>query len=438
MREVARVKTARPPPKATGSEAIAMNSSNQTSPLQLGKTDAQLEDFTDSYILFQETTRRYREAYEELAAKFESLTLKLEETNVHLQQSLEEKDRVSNYLNNILESLSGGVLVVDLNGAITFFNQEAEDITGFEQQKVLGQPYAEIIGLNAGRELSVLHTLDTGERLSSREKELRQGDGGTIPLGFSTSLVRDEAGTVLGALEVFNDLTDVKRLEAEVQRVQTLAALGEMAATVAHEIRNPLGGIAGYAGMLERDLDSDDPNRRLVQKITEGVGRLNRIVVSLLNYTRPLRLNVHPVNLVELVEETTAFFAIDIERSREDIHIERRFPDGDLICRIDPEQLQQVILNLLQNAMQAMPEGGAIEVGLRTEGELGVLTISDTGVGMDDEVREKLFTPFFTTKEDGTGLGLVTSKKIIDAHNGQILVDSEPGRGTQFSISLPQ
>ena len=144
-----------------------MNSSNQTSPLQLGKTDAQLEDFTDSYILFQETTRRYREAYEELAAKFESLTLKLEETNVHLQQSLEEKDRVSNYLNNILESLSGGVLVVDLNGTITFFNQEAEDITGFEQQKVLGQPYPEIIGLNAGRELSVLHTLDTGSHRGS-------------------------------------------------------------------------------------------------------------------------------------------------------------------------------------------------------------------------------------------------------------------------------
>ncbi len=415
-----------------------MNSPNRISPLQLGRTDSQLEDFTDSYILFQETTRRYREAYEELASKFESLTLKLEETNVHLQQSLEEKDRVSNYLNNILESLSGGVLVVDLDGEITFFNQEAEDITGFEQAKVLGQPYAEIIGLNAGRNLSVLHTLDTGERLASREKELAQPNGNTIPIGFSTSLVRDEAGTILGALEVFNDLTEVKRLEAEVQRVQTLAALGEMAATVAHEIRNPLGGIAGYAGMLERDLDSDDPNRRLVQKITEGVGRLNRIVVSLLNYTRPLRLNVHPVNLVELLEETTAFFAIDIERSREDIRIERDFPDGDLICRIDPEQLQQVILNLLQNAMQAMPDGGAIAVGLRVEESEGVLSIGDTGIGMADEVREKLFTPFFTTKEDGTGLGLVTSKKIIDAHNGQIRVDSEPGRGTQFSISLPQ
>ena len=190
--------------------------------------------------------------------------------------------------------------------------------------------------------------------------------------------------------------------------------------------------------MLERDLASDDPNRRLVHKITEGVGRLNRIVVSLLNYTRPLQLNVHPVNLVELVEETTAFFAIDIERSREDIRIERNYPDGDLICRIDPEQLQQVILNLLQNAMQAMPAGGTIEIGLHAEENSSVLTVGDTGVGMDDEVREKLFTPFFTIKEDGTGLGLVTSKKIIDAHHGQIRVDSEPGRGTRFSISLPQ
>ncbi len=415
-----------------------MNAPNQLSPLQLGKTDVHLEDFTDSYILFQETTRRYREAYEELAAKFESLTLKLEETNVHLQQSLEEKDRVSNYLNNILDSLSGGVLVVDLDGTITFFNQEAEEITGFEQDKVLGRPYAEIIGLNAGRKLSVLHTLDTGHRLSNREKELQRPDGRTTPLGFSTALVRDEAGTTLGALEVFNDLTEVKRLEAEVQRVHTLAALGEMAATVAHEIRNPLGGIAGYAGMLERDLGSEDPNRRLVHKIIEGVARLNRIVSSLLTYTRPLRLNVHPVNLTELVEEATAFFAIDVERSREDIHIERRYADRKLTCRIDPEQLQQVILNLLQNAMQAMPEGGTISVDVHAGNSEGIFTISDTGIGMDDDVREKLFTPFFTTKEDGTGLGLVTSKKIIDAHNGQIRVDSEPGRGTQFSISLPQ
>jgi PAS domain S-box-containing protein len=408
------------------------------STLRLGYTDARLEDFTDSYLLFQETTRKYREEYERLEARFESLMVQLEETNVQLRQALEERDHFSNYLNNILESLSGGVLVVDLQGRITLFNQAAEAITGRTQEEVLGRSYAQVIGLDAGREQTVLHTLDTGEGLSNREKELCRGDGRRIPLGFSTSLVRDESGRVLGVVEVFNDLTEVKRLEAELQRVHTLAALGEMAATVAHEIRNPLGGIAGFAALLERDLETEDPRRRLVHKITEGVARLNRIVSSLLTYTRPLRLNVHPVNLVELVEEATAFFEIDLERHRKNIRIDRHYPDAGLVCRLDPEQLQQVILNLLQNATQAMPQGGTIGVRIYAERTQGVFCISDTGIGMDAEVRQKLFTPFFTTKEDGTGLGLVTSRKIVEAHAGQMRVESEPGQGTRFFVSLPQ
>jgi len=410
--------------------------------LEFGHSDAQLEDFTDSYILFKETTRKYREAYEQLEAQFESLNIKLEETNLELRKSLEEKDRVSNYLNNILESLSGGVLVVDLNGEITLFNQAAEEITGRSQEEVLGRPYEEIIGLDAGRKHTVLFTLDTGVSLTTREKELQRADGRSIPLGFSTSVVRDEAGQVLGAVEVFNDMTEVKQLEAEVQRVHTLAALGEMAATVAHEIRNPLGGIATFASLLGRDLDTDDPRRRLVNKITEGVGRLNRIVSSLLTYTRPLRLNLHPVNLVELVEEATAFFEIDLERTNEHIAIERDYLETELTCRIDPEQFQQVILNLLQNATQAMPEGGTLTVQVfaadAEDVPHGVLCIRDTGIGMNAEVQEKLFTPFFTTKEDGTGLGLVTSRKIVDAHSGIIHVESQPGKGTRFFIYLPQ
>lgn len=415
-----------------------MNSSDSTSPLQLGRSENQLDNFTDSYILFQETTRKYREAYEQLEAQFESLTEKLEETNIDLQKRVEERDRITNYLNNILDSMSGGVLVVDLNGEITHFNQEAEEITGYNQDRVMGYPYADIIGIAEGRTLTAMHTLDTGERLMNKEKALRRADGQTIPLGFSTSLLRDEQGTVLGAVEVFNDLTEVKRLEAEVQRVNTLAALGEMAATVAHEIRNPLGGIAGYAGMLERDLASEDPNRRLVRRIIEGVGRLNRIVSSLLTYTRPLRLNIHPVNLVDLVEESTAFFEIDLERRRDDIEVSRQYDSDELICRIDPEQLQQVTLNLLQNATQAMPEGGTLTVRVFVEDGCGVFCIGDTGIGMEPEICDKLFTPFFTTKEDGTGLGLVTSKKIVEAHNGHIRVDSQPNIGTQFYVNLPQ
>ncbi len=411
--------------------------------LALGASDAQLEEaFTDSYLLFKETTRKYREAYSELYEKFESLNLKLEETNLELRKRVEEKDQISNYLNNILESLSGGVVVVNPEGDITLFNHAAEAITGRTQEEVIFQPYADIIGLDAGREQSVLHTLESGKGLSSQEKELKRADGHNIPLGFSTSLVRDNEGHVLGAVEVFNDLTEVKRLEAELQRVHTLAALGKMAATVAHEIRNPLGGIAGFAALLERDLEGEDPRRRLVHKITEGVARLNRIVTSLLNYTRPLKLNRHPVDLAHMVEEAAAFFEIDPERKRENISIRRHFPDAPTVCAIDPEQFQQIVLNLLQNATQAMPEGGQIDIEIAVEliadQNRALLRIRDTGMGMDAEVQEKLFTPFFTTKEDGTGLGLVTSKKIIDAHGGAIQVESEPGHGTCFTISLPQ
>jgi signal transduction histidine kinase len=180
-----------------------------------------------------------------------------------------------------------------------------------------------------------------------------------------------------------------------------------------------------------------------VHKITEGVARLNRIVTSLLNYTRPLKLNRHPVDLAYMVEEAAAFFEIDPERKRENIAIRRNFPAEPTVCAIDPEQFQQIVLNLLQNATQAMPEGGYIDIEIAVDLEAdqkhrALLRIRDTGIGMDAEVQEKLFTPFFTTKEDGTGLGLVTSKKIIDAHGGAIRVESELGNGTCFTISLPQ
>ena len=410
--------------------------------LELGKSAGQLEEaFTDSYILFNETTRKYMEAYKQLEEQFEYLNVKLEETNEDLRQSLEEKDRVSNHLNNILESMSGGVLVVNLEGNITIFNRAAEAITGLSHEEVVDRPYEDFIGHFGSLETSALHTLKSGVGLSNQEKELKRTDGHAIPLGFSTSLVRDTEGNVLGAVEVFNDLTEVKRLETELQRVHTLAALGEMAATVAHEIRNPLGGIAGFAALLERDLDAQDPRRRLVHKITEGVGRLNRIVSSLLTYTRPLKLNIHPVDLVSLVEEATAFLEIDLGRTRDDISINRHYPELSPICSIDPEQFQQVILNLLQNATQAMPEGGEVHVEVQTtavpDATRTTLCIRDQGIGMTDEVQNKLFTPFFTTKEDGTGLGLVTSKKIIDAHGGDIWVESQPGKGTSFFISLP-
>ena len=397
------------------------------------------ENLPDSYLFFNETTRKYVQAYRQLEEQFEYLDAKLEETNNQLRQSLEEKDRVSKYLNNILESMSGGVLVLDLEGRITLFNQAAEEITGRSQEEVLGRRYEDVMGEDAGGEKSALYTLGSGVGLQTQEKELKRADGRTIPLGFSSSLVRDHNGEILGALEAFNDLTEVKRLEAQVQRMHTLAALGEMAATVAHEIRNPLGGIASFANLLERDLDTGDPNRRLVSKITEGVSRLNRIVSSLLSYTRPLNLNTRKADIREVVEEAAAFFEVDPEGGSGQVVVERSYPETSLLAQLDPEQVHQVVLNLLLNAAQAMPEGGVIRLEVLSEAGAAEtqIRIRDEGPGIDAGIRKKLFTPFFTTKEDGTGLGLVTSKKIVEAHGGRITLENNPGKGSCFTVALP-
>ena len=423
------------------------------------EASAQIEAFADSYTLFSETTRKLRETYRKLEERFERVNERLEEVNQELRQTLSEKDRVSNYLNNILESLSSGVLVVDLDGQITLFNKAAEQIVGYTEEEAIGCPYEKVIDIEGDAYLSPLYTLREDKPLIGREKIVRTRDGRTISLGFSTSLVIDKNAEILGAVEVFNDLTEVKRLEAEIRRVHTLAALGEMAATVAHEIRNPLGGIAGYAGLLERDLDKDDPRRRLVKKIIEGVARLNRIVTSLLTYTRPVKLNLHRLNVVQLVEEVIAFFEIDVERNYRNIDVQRSYDSERIDCKVDPEQFQQILLNLLYNGVQAMPDGGALGVevhledaahepnemgALRVGASLGqetsealVLKIIDSGIGMSDEVLGKLFTPFFTTREEGTGLGLVTSRKIVEAHGGQLYVESKLGAGTTVMVSLP-
>ena len=407
--------------------------------IQLGEAGELEESFPDSHLLFNETTRKYVRAYRQLEEQFEYLDAKLEETNNQLRQSLEEKDRVSKYLNNILESMSGGVLVLDLEGRITLFNQAAEEITGRSQEEVLGRRYEEVMGKDADGGKSALYTLESGTGLQTREKELRRADGRTIPLGFSSSLVKDHNGEILGALEAFNDLTEVKRLEAQVRRMHTLAALGEMAATVAHEIRNPLGGIASFANLLERDLDAGDPNRRMVSKITEGVARLNRIVSSLLSYTRPLNLNTRKTDVREIVEEAASFFEVDPEGGSGETVIERSYPQTPLVVELDTEQVHQVVLNLLLNAAQAMPDGGVVRIEVLREADAAEtqIRIRDEGPGIDAAVREKLFTPFFTTKEDGTGLGLVTSKKIVEAHGGRITFQSNPCEGTCFTITLP-
>jgi signal transduction histidine kinase len=248
----------------------------------------------------------------------------------------------------------------------------------------------------------------------------------------------------------FEDLRHrLRQTEEDMLRLKRLASLGEMAAVVVHELKNPLGGIRGFAELLDRDLEEGDRRKRSVQKIMQGVDTMDRMVKSLLDYSKPVKLSPCKVEMIGMIDEAISFFEMGNSTTKSDICISRNYHQEDVCCHLDREHFRQVLLNILHNAAQAMTEGGEISVDLspvaQTAGggtgetdESVLLKISDTGTGMSKDTLEKLFTPFFTTKQDGTGLGLSTVKKIMDAHRGDIQIKSEPGRGTTVTLKLPR
>ncbi|GBU22393.1 histidine kinase [Fibrobacteres bacterium R8-0-B4] len=239
-------------------------------------------------------------------------------------------------------------------------------------------------------------------------------------------------------IELRSSLARREALEREVQQAKTMAALGEMSATVAHEIKNPIGAMGVWAGLLERDMDPQDPKRKTLGKITDGLAKLNKIVTNLLVYTRPMTAEFRIVRLDALLEEIVDFTEVEIGRLGRKIAVEKKFdcPDG-LCVKADPEKINQAVINLCLNAVQAMEDGGKLSVLLSTSGEYAQFSIVDTGSGISAENITKIFDPFFTTKEDGTGLGLAIVKKIIESHIGTIEVTSERGVGTCVKCCLP-
>ncbi len=400
--------------------------------------------FASSYVAFNEALEKLETSHKNLEQHFDALNKELEETNRQLQKSLEDKERLTAYLGNILESLGTGVIAVDPESQVTHCNAAAAEMLGHDVDAIIGRSVERALGDSS----SLLDlTVQSGQGVD-QERSLQTREGYEIPVRFKTACLTDADGQIIGGLGILEDITQIRELTDQASRVSTLTALGEMSATVAHEIRNPLGGIGGFAEVLSRKLEHEDPRRELVTRIVEGIDRLNGVVSNLLNYTRPTQLTTRPVNFVEVIEDCLGFFEIDAGARAEEIEIQRRYEAEEVTCDVDPEQIQQIVLNLLHNAVQAIPGDGWIrtEIQTRQEGEpvedgieppYLVFTVADSGSGMNEEIRSKLFRPFFTTKEDGNGLGLATAKKIVEAHGGAMRVDSAPGEGTRFDVMLP-
>ena len=241
---------------------------------------------------------------------------------------------------------------------------------------------------------------------------------------------------IQGLLVLLRDITKLRRLQQSAHRHDRLKELGELAAHLAHEIRNPLGGIKGFANLLQQELQERPDLQQMASSIVQGADDLNQFVSNVLVYARPFHLHVEHLDLLPLIEELKQLLQADPAWNPQiDFLIE--CPCGNVFAPIDPHLFRTVLLNLFVNAAQAMPQGGSLKVSVQPEATAVTLRIVDTGVGIAPENLSKIFTPFFTTKESGNGLGLAEVHKVIQAHQGWIEVQSELGKGTIFTIKIP-
>jgi PAS domain S-box-containing protein len=379
-------------------------------------TDAveEMKALAEAFEQFTRTTQSMEEAYRLLEARVEQLDRELADKHHELALAID-------YLNSILESMSDGVIAIDTQGVITTFNRSAKIVLGYASEELVGRKFRGVFG----REFH----LSPGQG----SMQLRAKSGRVVPVAERDSPIADRQDHRLGHVKVFQDLSEIEALRRQLQQVDRLAAIGEMAATVAHEIRNPLGGIRGFAALLARDIPPEDPRARLVEKILIGTKGLDNVVTGLLEYTRPIEIHLRPTVCADLVE--AAMGLVDLDGRSIAI---RNAVDLSLKVLADPDRMRQVLLNILLNAVQSVEDAGEVAVTAAAEDNTVTIAVSDTGCGLSQEQLKQVFSPFFTTKEKGTGLGLAVAAKIVEGHGGTIEAVSRMGEGSTFLIRLPQ
>jgi PAS domain S-box-containing protein len=364
--------------------------------------------------------------------------------NARLYQDLRKSER---FREHVLDSMAGALVAVNMRGEILTFNRAAETLLGFSEAEVLNEPFGALFG-NEGEAL-IAATLEQGQEATREEAMLRARDGSPVPVSLSTSLLRNEHRNVYGAIATFVDLTPLRRAEEHARRLDRLAALGRFTSSVAHEIRNPLTGIATGVQYLERSMSTDAPQRENLSFILREIQRLDRIVQDLFDITHPRGLNARVAPIDDTIRRALQVLRGALEAGRVSVELNVS-PRAPAIAH-DADQLEQVFINLVKNATEASAPGQAVQVSVQaaapSEGQAmsvagevtgGVsIRVRDFGAGISHENLKTIFEPFFTTKPQGTGLGLYICHDIVKRHGGTLAVHSEPGRGTTFTVELP-
>lgn len=412
-----------------------------------------LKSFSAAADRLQDSFRKTREQVYALQREVDQKNRALDEKNRELERNLFEKEKVKNYLASIFESLPVGVLVTDLEGGVTSVNRAGQGMIGAEASELMGQNVNQLMGVHlAPRSEPVFELADP--LLYVRK------DGEPLKFQVSVTRMKGDGDRTSGYVVNLQDVTLLKKLEEHAERRNRFTVMGEMAANMAHEIRNPLGSIELFASLVRKGLPEGDEKLPLLSHIFSAVASMNHIISNVLEYSKPRAVSLQPIDLHGLLEELAGFFRFLAQQNG--VELVLAFDANRAWIRADRELLKQVFHNLLLNGVQAMPDGGTLTLGTRARTitapqqldryggaarlpngaaaqELDVVevTVRDTGVGMAPEVQARIFDPFYTTKSRGTGLGLAIAHTIVEAHHGTIDVQSAPGKGTTFVLALP-
>ena len=365
------------------------------------------------------------------------LTEKMKLKGRQLQNAESEIEQLRVDTDNILRNMSSGVLVADSGGNILTINPMGCQILGLKREVVeSGSIDANIEQFMPQFKRELDHAINSEESKHRHEFSVNTQSGRQVPLGISISLLKDGEGNKRGVIAVFQDLTEVRDMQERVRKADRLAAVGELSAGIAHEIRNPLASISGSIEMLYHDLELDGENKRLMELILNESDRLDRIISDFLEYAGLRPPSTDQVSVCRCLDDVLVLLR-NSPNVNDGIKTEVTHESGDVEVLFDEEQMKQVFLNLALNGCEAMTDGGTLTIATRTVGNWVKIAFRDEGEGVGDEARTRLFEPFFTTKEGGTGLGLAIANRIVEAHGGRIEVRNVEGGGAEFAVMFP-
>jgi two-component system sensor histidine kinase AtoS len=409
-----------------------------------GELDLRIEPTTDDEI------GRLAVAFNDMATDLRRQRNALEDANAELCRRLEELADLKTYTDNVLASLTNGIVTVDLEGRVVTLNPAAELMTGFFAGEVTGRYCTEVFAHAPELGEILMETLASRAAAPGLATTLRRRNGRTLSVEISAAPLKGGESKDLGVIAVIRDLTVVRELEQRLRRSDRLAALGSLAAGLAHEIKNPLTSLLTFSRHLTRRFDDEQFRAKFQAVVPRELERINGIVEQLLELARPPRLSFVAMRLPPLLERAVELYAQELEAKG--VQVTREYAHDLPVLWVDPDALYQALVNLIRNALDAMPGGGRLVVRtgwsdvphlgrpgrrLPGSGRRVRVEIQDSGIGIPAGDAEHVFNPFFTTKDGGTGLGLALTHKIVEDHGGSIDFRAVPGGGTVFRIVLP-